>query len=243
MTDATPSLHPTMTDKDNRPRFPAKYAWINAGAILIIALIDSREPGWLVLQLLGIGLVLSLLLLVQWLLWLGFHRWIRSRTVWAVFLLLPCVLVALDSVWWAIPRNRAESALRAGRLAKLPSEAREIKHHAWSGFFTGSQFVTFTASPDEVNAFVARSPSLANVRPSLFSKKRHRLPYPERDSDQEFDGHDYYPAQTLAPAWWNGTLRDSGRVYAIPADKGGHNYGTLIYDEIRGVVYIQITWS
>lgn len=223
--------------------FPWRLALVHAAICVVMSLVAATDLTWLALHLVGLSVLLAVVVLVQWMVWKIFCRWVKNRKIWVCFVFLPAVLLAADSVWWAFPLNRAVSTLDAGRLGSLPRGATDVRHYRWSGLFTGSQFVSFKASRDDVEMWIRNSPSLNDVSPTFYSADKHRIPYSTDDSKSFETKHDYFSPDVMAPAWWNETLRGAGRTYQIPAATGGHNYGILIYDEVAGVVYIKVTWS
>lgn len=242
---ASPDINQTACDTpvSSEARFPRTLALIHAGICVVASLVTAKDLSFLPLILVGLAVGLSIVVLVQWVVWKVLSRWVKNRRVWACFIFLPVSLLLGDSVWRAFPANRAGYTLRAGRLDSLPRSATEVKHYAWSGLFTGSQYVSFKAPKDDVETWIRNSPSLGEVAPKLYSVDKKRLVYPAEDSNWFDTKHDYFSSDKMAPSWWNGTLQDVGKTYEIPATRGGHNYGILIYDERNGIVYIRVTWS
>ena len=114
----------------------------------------------------------------------------------------------------------AQSVLKAGRLAPLPTDASEVKTHAWHGVFTGQSFLTFKASPDSIASWLKQSQALQGVPPA-------QEPYQKSKS---------------APQWFPVDGGNAKALYSIPAHKH-HNWGHVIVDTSASTVYIHIVWS
>lgn len=145
--------------------------------------------------------------------------------------------------WWLMSRGSVQRdislAREMARLAPLPADATDIHAssvHSWTWM---SAFVRFTASPESVEAFLSASPGLMRVRAEEFDPKHMYLPFQSRPADVLNDRNSYfhdYSRGYNAP-WFDRTIRGRGRRYVVPAD-GEENWGEVVVDDVRHVVYI-----
>jgi hypothetical protein len=95
------------------------------------------------------------------------QSWVRGAAAWAVLFLVPASLLAAGGVWWSLqtaaafrhseqPQMKAETILKNGRLAPLPQSATEIQVHDWSSPFSGEWYLSFRASPEDIDSFYRR---------------------------------------------------------------------------------------
>ncbi|AQQ71660.1 hypothetical protein SMSP2_02037 [Limihaloglobus sulfuriphilus] len=102
-----------------------------------------------------------------------------------------------------------QSIIEDGRLAQLPESAFGVKAEGWSSMFTGDDYMMFKADPEDIEKFIADSPSLKGIEPELFSPEKQYMPYPEKDdfeTDQEFlehCKHSYYHIGGHLPYRWS----------------------------------------
>jgi hypothetical protein len=118
------------------------------------------------------------------------------------------------------------SLLGAARLAALPGNASSIKTAGWSGMFTGEECMTFVAPRDDIHEWLSRSTGIESESPKRFA------------SDSLFSW-----ADDNAPDWWSIPDDAVCRVFDIPPDSKGHNWGLILVDDKHNVVYIKIIWS
>ena len=143
---------------------------------------------------------------------------------------------------------KPKAVLKAGRLAKLPQSAADIKAEGWSGIFTGEDYLMFCATPEDIEKFIAESPSIKDTEPEIFSLDKMYLPYYEPndftdDKDWEtYFRHKYFFRHKSQPQWYNIEIRLKGRRYEIPSFKH-HNWGSVIINDETNTVYINVIWS
>ena len=135
----------------------------------------------------------------------------------------------------------AQDVLRNGRLADLPPTASGVKTAGWAGIFTGEDFLMFRAAPEDIEKFVAESPSICNSKPEAFDSSHMHLPYPE-DGEEQGRDHTYYRRHKWTPPWYAPTIREKGRTWTSPPHKH-HNGGSVIVDDETHTVYIKVIWS
>ena len=161
-----------------------------------------------------------------------------------VLMLLSCSSLASDLT--ASTKKTISVALENGRLSELPKSATKIMAYEWGGLFTGEQFIRFEASADDIEKFVSSSPSIKDVKPEYFTAERQLIPYPDEVSDDFLVNkdrrHEYYFRDRQAPDWFEPTIKMKGREYSIPS-KGDHNWGYVIIDDEKHIVFIKVIFS
>jgi hypothetical protein len=143
------------------------------------------------------------------------------------------------------PKKVARSVIEYGRLSKLPKSATDIKGYAWSSPFSGEWFLSFKASPEDIQAFIDASQSIKDLEPQVFNSKRQYLPRPHplpEDFYLNESGHEYFSPSPSAPSWYDPTLNTKGRKYEVPA-VDYHNWGEVIINDETNIVFIKIIWS
>jgi hypothetical protein len=137
--------------------------------------------------------------------------------------------------------------LKSGRLGNIPQSAKNVKVWGWQGIFTGEDFITFQAEPNEIDKFVTNSPSIKDITPEIFTSEHMYLPYSKREniSVEDYQKHRRYIQPHDNPKWFEPTIRVKGRRYEIPPDKDlrGHNSGEVIINDETNTVYINVIWS
>lgn len=175
---------------------------------------------------------------------------------------IPIVLIGMFILWFVyrlswgmkLSARKPQAILKAGRLAELPESATDIKAEGWSGIFTGEDYLIFRATPEDIEKFIANSPSIKDVAPEIFNSGHMYLPQPENtDFENEIDfenymKHKYYYRHSGylgPPPWYEPTIRANGRMYKIPGDpnKRRHNWGSVIINDETNTVYIDVIWS
>lgn len=149
------------------------------------------------------------------------------------------------------PAERTERILRAGRLADLPESATYIKAEGWSAMFTGEDYLMFRAAPEDIEKFIAKSPSLKGATPEIFDSEHMHLPYQKEEeyyTDEELENsykQKYFFPSHMDPKWYDLTIKVKGRQYEIPGDpnKKGHNWGSVLINDETNTVYIYVIWS
>jgi len=72
-----------------------------------------------------------------------------------------------------------------------------------------------------------------------------RLPYPkdtEKSIEYQEAGHVLYFPDITAPGWYIEQIDSKAREYKIPAEEN-HNWGEVIVDDEKNIVYIKVIWS
>lgn len=147
--------------------------------------------------------------------------------------------------------QRTERILREDRLAALPPSATEIQASGWGGLFTGEDYLMFRATAEDIDKFVASSPSIKDVHPEIFTSEHMHLPYtkkktsPPNEGPEAYFKHKHFFPGSICPTWYNPTIRGKGRKYEIPPDPNipGHNWGSVIINDETNTVYINVIWS
>jgi len=181
---------------------------------------------------------------------------IRGRNF-AIAGIVISTVVLLFVSWNAVPTvktkktsRKAEHILTNGRLANLPESVTNLKAGGGGGLFTGEDFIKFCATPEDINKFVAESPSIKEVAPEIFNPEHMHLPHPDDASQKtsndfaNYMNHKYY-YEYYSPSWYKPTIKVKGRIYMIPGypNKRGHNWGSVIINDETNTVYISIIWS
>ena len=149
------------------------------------------------------------------------------------------------------PAERTERILRNGRLADLPESATDVKVYGWAGIFTGEDYLMFRATPEDIEKFIAKSPSLKGATPEIFDSEHMHLPYQKEEesyTEEEFENRykqKYFFPYHMDPKWYDLTIKVKGRQYEIPGDpnKKGHNSGSVLINDETDTVYIYVIWS
>lgn len=169
---------------------------------------------------------------------------------------IPIVLFGLFILWFAyrlssgmkLSARKPEAILKVGRLAKLPQSATDIKAEGWNSIFTGEDYLMFCATPEDIEKFIAESPSIKDTKPDIFSSDKMYLPYYEPNDftdDADWDAyfrHKYFQTHKGQPEWYNIEIRLKGRRYEIPSFEH-HNWGSVIINDETNTVYINVIWS
>ena len=219
--------------------FPKCPAILNAALLVLLTAIVSGSIPMFVFLSLGLGIGLLILFAAQRLIWAFLHSLIQKRIVWTGFLLAPSFLLAGLVIYSFLPSVRISSALEDARLANLPGSAHNVQYHQWSGIFSGESFLSFQAVPDEIEEFLAASPSLQDAEVTVYSANYQRVPYPEKGEAWDVEKFDYFSPSPTSPAWWKGEIK-SGRAYEIPAGEKGNNWGVLLLDDHSSTVFILV---
>jgi hypothetical protein len=177
---------------------------------------------------------------------------IITSATWLLLIGLAVVAVPLSLVGGLKLRPvNPRGVLKAGRLADLPASATDVRCEGWSGLFTGTDYVMFRASAEDIEKFITQSPSAKGAVPDLLNAEHRRLPYREEDyaegheeSEDDYE-RDYFAPESLAPKWYDVTMKGKGRRYEIPGDPDnkGYNFGSVIINDQTNTVYIRVVWS
>ena len=244
--------------------FPWRYAMVGSLVLLAVLIVGlewfrsapGQETGrvgfafaWRIVMA---GFALGLGALAQTMMW----RRLRPRmesVAWRILLLLPTV--ALGVGWlaltgydhWALhrkyePVKRSPIVLNRAGLAPLPESARDVKVHAWGFLMSGKYTLRFTADPNDIEHFLAASPSLERVGARTYSRERMRLrggDYVSLSDRYDAQGNEYFTPECDVPAWYRQEIRGPGRRYEINWYDGKYR-GELLIDDEEHTVYVHI---
>jgi len=116
---------------------------------------------------------------------------------------------------------------------------------------SGADYLMFRAVPEEIERFIAESPSIKDSIPRRFNSEHVYLPY-QKDKESRTDeqseyhyDHEYFFLSPMDPEWYDLTIKVKGRKYEIPGDpqRNGHNCGSVIVNDETSTVYIKVIWS
>lgn len=140
------------------------------------------------------------------------------------------------------PVVRAPGVLGRAGLGDLPVSARDVQIHSWAFLMSGKHTLRFAAEPNDIEAFLASSPSLEGVACQTYSSERMRLPartHADISGRSPEGGHDYFDPRTPVPRWYQQEIRGSGRRYEINWRDGMYQ-GELLIDDERHIVYVRV---
>ena len=238
------------------PPFPVKFCLLNA-VLLFLVCVSSREMLRLLLHgafsivaieiaiaAIGAFFLIFISLGYQALIYSLLKTRIRNTLLWAILFLVPATALSANSLYRSLPRVMASKILTYGRLARLPESATNLRTDSWSSPFSGEWFLKFRASPEDIESFLNRSPSLEAQDSVKYTPERMRLSWPKERIQEASpqDGHEYFIPGSLTPEWYNPQIRQRGRRYNIPAE-GFHNWGEVIVDDEEHVVFVKVVWS
>ncbi|MFO8012964.1 MAG: hypothetical protein R6X20_06620 [Phycisphaerae bacterium] len=147
---------------------------------------------------------------------------------------LPAVVLAMLMVWHGLPSTVLGNMLGNEHFAALPPSASDVKVEGWTTGFCYEVWLRFTASPEDVEAFLAASPELRDVEPEHFNRDRMLLLRPRgqaSDADLDADGpHAFAQRSPFAPSWYAPEIREKGRVYSSPS-----GYNVIVNDATHTV--------
>jgi len=257
----------SLTRRAEQP-FPARWCLLGTATLFITVAIGrpailaiSGMARWMLAMELFVSLVVwgvlaGIVLIFQAIAYRLLHARIHYKPFWMVLSLLPAIMLGANSLYQALlrggalrhalmPTVRAQRILEYGRLASLPESATDIMVHDWSSPFSGEWYLCFCASPEDIERFLAESPSLQGQSCETFSRDRMRLPISLRADEHGIsavDAHMYFIPGSRAPEWFNTEIRERGRRYAIPP-KDYDNWGEVIVNDAEHVVYVKVIWS
>jgi len=227
-----PWLAPFLTPNDLRRLFLPSALVVVVLALMFLAV---KISGILFLVF-GLAVVLGLFYLFGVSLSRAIHRqWLPAITAFCTFVMMSvcAVVVAAKAILFAVAGMRrytpdVASFLNEARLATLPSNASNIKTHGWAALFTGEQYMTFTAPRSDIDAWLTRCKDISNQTPTTLPSDLTHAPFLPDDE---------------APRWFKPSPTMTGRMFEIPPDASGHYQGSIIIDDDRNEVYIDIIWS
>ncbi len=239
--------------------------------------VEFMVAGRIIMAVLAFGIGL----LSQTILWRALRTHATSGIRRGLVLLLPAVV--LGAGWLALtghdhsvlvrkygPLVRAPWVLRRAQLAELPGSANGVTVYMFISFICSAKcYLCFAAEPNEIERFLANSPSLKDLTCQTYSKRRMRLAssdhhlafrhsessgheysYPRPESGGqgyssprlEDSGHEYFYPSGSPPAWYKEEIRGVGRRYEI--NPGASNWvGEVIVDDEQHVVYVHLYWK
>jgi hypothetical protein len=244
--------------------FPLRYA-LTGSLILLVLLIlglawfrsaPGQETGKVGLtfasRIVMAGFALGLGVLAQAMMW----RRLRPRmesVAWRSLLLLPAAVLGVG--WLALagydhralsrkyePIKRSPVVLNRAGLAPLPDSARDVRVHAWGFMLSGKYTLRFTADPNDIERFLAASPSLERVIARTYSRERMRLrggDYVGLSNRYNAQGNECFTPERDVPGWYRQEIRGPGRRYEINS-YGGKYQGELLVDDEEHTVYIHV---
>jgi len=244
------------------PVWPAVVGGVTLLVILVVGLIwFRRAPGQeagtvgltFFLRVVMAGFALGLGFLGQTILWRDVCRRLTCGATRGLLLLLPAVV--LGAAWLALtgydhrtlsrkydPVKRSPEVLDRAGLAALPTSARDVRVHSWAFMMSGKYTLRFTAESNDIEQFLAASPSLEGVQLRVYSSKRMLLrggAYVGIFDRQDAHGNEYLPSEPDVPSWYQQEIRGSGRRYEISWYDGKYQ-GELLVDDEHHTVYIHV---
>lgn len=246
-------------------RFPVRFAVIGSAILLVILLLGLfwiwNVPGretWTVgltflAGVIAAGLILGFGLLVQAIVWKSRQERKPQTAQRGLTLLVPTFVFGAAWLGFAVtshhvfskkfaPVVRAPGVLDRAGLADLPSSAHGVKVYSFGFICSGKYILRFAADPNDIETFLAASPSLEDVACRAYSDKQMRLP--ARDLDDVYglrphDGNDYFDPNDVMPSWYIREIRGPGRRYDIKWYDGMYQ-GELLIDDEDHVVYVHV---
>jgi hypothetical protein len=153
------------------------------------------------------------------------------------------IAIALLLAYFLFPSNDASRILKAGRLADLPASAKDVKTEGWSSLFSGSDYLTYKATSEDIENFIKESS--ISFAPEVFDGNHQHLQTEPNDNiwqTEEYYKNKYFIRNGDWPEWFDPTLKSKGRIYEIPAENN-HNWGEVIINDETNTVYIWVCWS
>jgi hypothetical protein len=146
-------------------------------------------------------------------------------------LLLPAIVISI--LWLSLathdhtalvheydPLVRAPHVLARLQLASLPESARNVRVYIYRVFLAGEDFLRFEADPNDIERFLADSPSLNNITAHTSWSEKMRTT-------------SYY--NSSAPSWYDQPVQGRSRRYDLNTPGG---IAELIVDDERHAVYV-----
>lgn len=251
--------------------FPVRFAVVGS-VILLAALVVGlvwfrRAPGQeagtvgltFFLRIVMAGFALGLGFLAQAILWRRMGARVTNTARHGLLLLLPPIV--LGAGWLTLtaydhhtlsckydPVTRSPQVLDRAGLAALPPSVRDVRVYSWAFMLSGQFTLRFVADPNDIEQFLAASPSLEGVMCRTYSTERMRLPARSYDDifadvfdDRRADKHEYFdPNLHVLPDWYQKSIRGLGRRYEISWCDGKYQ-GELIIDDKDHTVYVHVS--
>lgn len=189
----------------------------------------------------------SIIVFILWLASLVFQcvvyaickRHIKRQSGWFLLFMLPAITFSIAFGKFihhqCQPHAKASGILSIRHLAELPKSASEIK--VWRTQY--HDYLRFHAYPGDIEDFLKASSYLNNnkhVGCEVYSSTRKRLegsPDPKLEDGDSLEDAVYFNNHHHTPDWYDGSLEESGRVYA--------EYGfELIVNDKKNTVFLHL---
>ena len=208
-------------------------------------------------DLIGIGIIggffASIILAYQLLVYFLLRNKLANRTIFAVILLTPGVLLSSYVIRSSLPTVRANSILSRAGLAPLPKTANSIKVYTWSSPFSGEEYLMFRASPEVLEDYITKSSSVLTADSCRkYTEKNMRLYYPyhsddsaetivKRHEEMRKSANEYIQCPYAKPVWFNSEIKNGRRYefnvegYQLPCE--------LIINTDENTIYVRLVFS
>ena len=190
-------------------------------------------------------------LVIQSLVYGFLKKRLTNRTILAVLLLLPGVLLCGYILRSSLPTVRANGILLWAKLAPLPKTSHSIKVYTWSSPFSGENYLMFRASPQVLDDYITdSSPVLAPISYKIYTNESMRLHYPDDYSENLFKNFEemhespreyIYRGGGGRPTWFNEEIKN-GRRYEFDVE-GHYLPGELIINTDENTIYVRLVFS
>jgi len=235
------------------PGFPWRWHALN---IILLVLLCFVAP-YLMRKQAGAGRLPDMMLDFRNFMTLGFFLWasliyhlvlhyaLRRRVghplIWAIFFVLPGIWGGANAFHRSLPIVQVRALLTYAKLAPLPPSATGIKVYSWSSPFSGEDLMRFTASPNDIEQFLAQSPALQGQEPRRYSTHMIRLALPKDFQSIPDDGNEHFVPHHL-PAWYKQEIRGPARKYVVQPPR--YQYpGEVLVDDETNTVYVYLRFS
>jgi len=131
-------------------------------------------------------------------------------------------------------RTKVDERIAWLKLAPLPPSATNIAYRQWSGLFTGEIYIKIQMATNDLAAFIANSPGLAQGKVEFFTRDRQHLPRPAQQSASLEPGPSYFSRHSQFPQWFDLTITNAGRRYEIWPNK------RIYINEETATVYLHL---
>ena len=168
-----------------------------------------------------------------------------KKIILLIVLLLALIYAGLRT-YEKTPSVAARRVLSYARLAPLPESCSDLKVYRWSTPISGEDYISFKASKEDIEKFIANSPALQDKEPEVYSAERMRIRIPEDYGTKEehfntpYD--EYWRPRPATPEWYDGELKGNGRIYEVQPERYQFP-GELIINDETNVIYIMLVFS
>ena len=127
-------------------------------------------------------------------------------------------LAPVSSIRRFDPVARTPQVLTRAGLAALPELACELRVYSLGLICSGEYILRFVAQPNDIERFLAESPSLKGIACRIYSRVRASLQ--ARNHGETFDrrhanGHEYFNPSPSVPRWYKEDIQGAGGRYEI----------------------------